>query len=1209
MKSDRHIELAREDARARVVAQREFGCPLVLEAGAGTGKTATLVARIVSWCLGPGWESAERQLPETTLERVAARVLARVVAITFTEAAAAEMAERVERVLGDIASGEMPETLTEISDMDAGVRRLRAEALCAAIDQLPVQTIHAWCRAILAAHPIEAGLHPRFAVDADLLRHRALVRDVLDAELRRAYAAPIDARHLTLAEHGVGPGELEEALVGLVEAGVAAREFAQDPLAAWRIAELLEDLRDGVHALLEASAGTLHACGPVRIAREVAAALDATASRLAAAPAKPAFLAELCAWLGESWQENLTDRLLDWGRDRFKAGERDALGDRSHAVATAAARLAPALVALRGLDPLLLAQEHGLLATLLARVEQAARAQGLITFQGLLESCARLLVECPPVAAALRREIDQLLVDEFQDTDARQCSLIASLALEGPPAARPGLFLVGDPKQSIYGWRSADLAAYEGFLERVEAAGGAVHRLSVNHRSVPAVLEEVERVLAPVMQRRAQLQPGFETLVASDANANRAGFEAGTAAPIEHWLPVSLDDAQEKPLRTRLADATRHEARALAADLRQLHDVSGVLWSSVGVLFRSRGDWDVYLTALREADVPFAVEGDRSYFQRREIIDASALVRSVLDPADPLALLAMLRCSAVGVPDAALEPLFERDFVALAARLPDRDALRALTKAVDLVVAELPAHLPGLERIRGWEHNLLDWLDAVGALRTSFLVDPADVFVEKLRQRTLFEVAEAARFLGAWRAANLERFFSDLAGGLAAGAPVGDVLRGLRHAVAEEEPREEGRLRDLLPDAVRILTLHGAKGLAFDHVYLMQLHKGGGRREDGVAARRVAGSRGDRLELRLQGTETLGWHRARMQQEQVAAFERVRLLYVAMTRARQRLVLSGLPRGFFQGDDSLAALVARREPAGPDVAELVGRCTASESHRVDTAAARWALPALAPEARGHRAEAVPREVPDVERVRRDAETLRVAAHEASLRMQRPFGCTASAAAHARDAGGSPASGVTLGGDPEVARAAGSAIHHVLEVLDLGVSPERSLAEAPAAIDRYLAAHVRATVHGEAQRAAHALLDGMATGDLLPRLFALGPRRVARELPLLLRPGPDDVAVGFVSGSIDLLYRDPGAGALVVVDYKTDRLGDDAALQARAAHYAPQGEVYVRAVQEAFGLDARPRFELWFLAHDRCIAVAPRPSHALQLHLELGPAPS
>src|SRR5262249_31950223 len=157
-----------------------------------------------------------------------------------------------------------------------------------------------------------------------------------------------------------------------------------------------------------------------------------------------------------------------------------------------------------------------------------------------------------------------------------------------------------------------------------------------------------------------------------------------------------------------------------------------VAWRSVGVLFRSRGDWDVYLAALREAGIPFSVEGDRTYYRRREIVDAVGFVCCVLDPNDQLALLTLLRSSAAGVPDAAWLPLWAAGFPKLAARLGfDVDALPALAEILRSAARAIDGSVPGLERVAGWEEAALACLEAVDALRRSFACDSGDVFVER----------------------------------------------------------------------------------------------------------------------------------------------------------------------------------------------------------------------------------------------------------------------------------------------------------------------------------------------------------------------------------------------------------------------------------------------------------------------------------------------
>ncbi len=162
--------LRQRDREARHAAQTRFEAPLVLQAGAGTGKTTTLIARLLSWTLGEGWERAVRRLAERAVpgrpeeeapDRVAADVLGRVVAITFTEAAAAEMAGRAARELAALAAGgEAAGWLDAALLPPAAERSRRARALLGTLDHLAVRTIHAFCRSLLADHPLEAGVHP-----------------------------------------------------------------------------------------------------------------------------------------------------------------------------------------------------------------------------------------------------------------------------------------------------------------------------------------------------------------------------------------------------------------------------------------------------------------------------------------------------------------------------------------------------------------------------------------------------------------------------------------------------------------------------------------------------------------------------------------------------------------------------------------------------------------------------------------------------------------------------------------------------------------------------------------------------------------------------------------------------------------------------------------------------------------------------------------
>jgi ATP-dependent helicase/nuclease subunit A len=1173
-------ELREADAAARALAQREFARPLVLEAGAGTGKTATLVARVLAWSLGAGWERAEAALARDAAPaaRVAARVLDGVVAITFTEAAAAEMSQRVDAALAQLLEGSLPVGVDADALPPPLLRHARAAALRGALDHLQLQTIHAWCRRLLSSHPLAAGVHPGFQVDADGRLAADAARRALEARLRAAYDAH-DPAALALAEAGCGPAELEEALVALLERGVRAGELEQDPAAPDRIAALGARLHAALAALRDAGGGAL-AFAPNGNASRVAEGIRALLAAWPAAWTREA-LAPFAAELERQLPDALRAHLKKWARSDFGVKEAEAFGGGADAIAAAAAPLPRLLEHVAALDLARLDAARGLLRAALADAEDALRRRGAVGFAQLLSGTEALLSGRPDVAAAVRGGIDQLLVDEFQDTDRRQCAIVAALALEGPMSVRPGLFLVGDPKQSIYGWREADLAAYEDFVQRVQAAGGERHRLSVNHRSVRAVLAEVERVIAPVMRPEPGLQPGFEPLVAREGAAD--------GEPVEHWLTARLDPESHELARTSAAEATALEARALARHLAELHEREGVDWSEMAVLARSRGDWDVYLEALRARGIPFTVEGDRSYYRRREIVEAAAWLRCVLDPGDVVALVTALRSSAVGVPDAAWIGLFGVSLPARVARLSggEGDELAALARDVAGVAAALPPGVPGLERLRGWEHALLAALRAIGELRRAFAESAPDTFIEQLRDLTCFEASESARFLGAWRAANLERFFRGVAAQLASGAPPAELLRALRRAVAEEEPAEEMQPRDLAADGVRVLTLHGAKGLDFGHVFLVQLHKGSSRVPPQIEVARVDG----RLEYRLLGAATPGFDRVVATREAVSRAERVRLLYVGMTRARKRLVLSGLwpAQQTRAASDSLVALLEQREPAGPAWSEIRKIAGARGGASADAADARWRVLALEADAEAAQPRHAEKQTVDAAALEAEARQLRTDVEAARARMARPLGARASGEARdAEEQASEPHAARVPAREraAEHARAVGSLVHRALERVDLRAADLGAALTVDAdGLDPALAA---------ALPDARALLDRFARGPLCARLASLRDLVVARELPVLLAPSAEDAAVGYVAGSIDLVHRDPERGELVVVDYKTDGTLSEDPHDPRRDAYRRQGAAYQRALRDALGLAALPRFELWWLAHGRVEVLGPMP---------------
>lgn len=243
-----------------------------------------------------------------------------------------------------------------------------------------------------------------------------------------------------------------------------------------------------------------------------------------------------------------------------------------------------------------------------------------------------------------------------------------------------------------------------------------------------------------------------------------------------------------------------------------------------------------------------------------------------------------------------------------------------------------------------------------------------------------------------------------------------------------------------------------------------------------------------------------------------------------------------------------------------------------------------------------------------------AERLRALRAAAAARSARPTSAAVSAEAHRRlealvEARFEETRGPTgqPEGDRTAAMAAGSVVHRVLEELDLAAlaaDPRRELARHRSRLGGLLRPFLgpgydaeAAEAASEARRRIEELLDRLERGEMLARLAALGEHVVARELPVLLpapATGSDATGstgpVGFVSGALDLLYRDPETGELVVADYKTDAAETDERIAELAEAYAPQARLYARAVQEALGLPDPPRAELWFLGSGRIVEI-------------------
>lgn len=1183
-----------QDTATRKLAQREFAKPMVVEAGAGTGKTALLVARVVAWCVGPGWH--RHAVEGRAAEEVARRVVERVVAVTFTEAAAGEMARKIGEALGALGGGEKPigwaGALQEVPD-DAEMAH-RARVLADEVHRLAVGTIHSFCQRLLSTYPLEAGLHPRFVVDAEEDAIAALVVEVVEEALRTLDRNPSRPDWEVLAGAGVDPPQIAETLQHLASNGVTAADLEDDPFTPERAQREADGLHRAVRDFADIARERLGSLsGSATTSRLARDALWALAEGVAELGPSPGW-AELAA-LAAGIPSTALTRIADWGRGDFNVTEARCLGDAAAGAAQAAAALSPFLGRLAKLRPLELTAARRVLGPLLGEVERRRAARGIVGFNDLLFRAASLVESSPSVVREVRAGIDQLLVDEFQDTDAVQCRLVEALAFGGTEP--PGLFVVGDPKQSIYAWRNADLAAYARFVSAVEARGGGRHPLVCNFRSVEPILDEVREVVGAVMFAVDDVQPPFVPLAPTGELAGAAGYAVGGRTAVERWVawPPSDDGARPEPAASGIT--TAFEAEAVASDILEVATRDGVRWGDIAVLLRATTAQEKLLEAFRRRGIPYEVAREREFYRQREVVEAAALVRVVVDPTDTLALLTVLRSDVVGVPDAALAPLWEAGFPSAVARLDGGGdgRLAAVANCIARAASAVPAGVPAGDALGLWTDSLTGAVGVIADLRAAFAKEPPDRFVERMRSGWLAEVSAAARFLGRFRRARLERFFADLETRLAAGeGGVAALTRFLRRSVTDARGSAVGGEPDLQANAVHVMTIHGAKGLDFKHVYLVQVHRGTGRSERSTAEARVL-PLGERREYRVFGWPTPDFLEAADLKDRQSRAETARLLYVAMTRAKERLVVSGGWNGKPFADSPLEAssfadLVDHRL----DREALGAQLDASVSRNLDRDGyGQWYVPSLDS---GLWAGDPVGTSPDPglqgpAEVRRQAELLAAAAVVAAARMARPLTGGASSLELGPDVRlereeSAADRGAT--GPHAVATAVGSAVHRLMERLDLSCDASPQLV---AGMEREVS-ELEATFEGPALADAvsrmRTLVGRLVGGVCLKTLGSLAGVLVGREIAVVATPLEERGPVAAVSGFVDLVYRDPDDGRLVVADYKTDHLEGEEALAARTAVYEPQVRTYARALRQALALDHEPHVELWFLAADRIV---------------------
>jgi ATP-dependent exoDNAse (exonuclease V) beta subunit len=1021
-----------------------------------------------------------------------------VAAITFTEKAAGELRVRIRNRMAERLA-----ELERVGDADPeGQARLRAAE--ARLDRATITTIHSFCGQVLRERPIEAGVTPGFGV-ADEVTARALFEEAWDDWLA-AELADLDSPLAPVLEAGVRTQDL----ANLVREMLVHRDALADPDAvltpvadaeagagrAWDV------FRDAVAALDAGIDGLLAACRkpgedkahvPMSAAR---AAIARLARRVAPGSGVPAH-----RLLGPlPFRKPGRGRKGDWDGDCLaRLRELAGTAEEAHAAWAECHRSMLALLAVRRLRGALDAY---------ARIKAE---RSLLDFEDLLLVTRDLLRKDPAARRDLAGTWTRLLVDEFQDTDPVQVEIVCLLAAAGevdvagalPPAGAGALFVVGDPKQSIYRFRRADIQMYQRTVRAMTETGSVQEVITANFRTRPSIINWVNRLFERLMpaDEAGDHQPRYEAM--EPFRDEPPGDGGGVIRLAIDARAEPDDDGKVRDLKA--AGRRRAEARGVAAWLareigggertivdRDSGEVRRLRWSDAAILFRTSTSVDAYEDALRRAEIPYRVEGGRFYFKRQEVQALLATLRAIDEPGNRVEMVAALRSVLFGFTDDEL-------VLAADAGLFEPGGPR-----------ETPP--PGIRAAAAWirERHARRHVEGPGRMVESVLAATQAVELFALRP------------LGEQRVANLRKIvdearrFEGHAGGFR------EFIRFLseREAALEKE-HDSPLVEDGAAGAVTLQTMHGAKGLEYGIVVLADLDgvAAGGR--DDAHLKRDADGRVT-LGFRLAGFpggggKTPGWEALEAEEARHAEAERKRLFYVAVTRARDRLVLPIAER-----DGKAVGLRALLSPG--DLDDLPVEHPPADGVPDDEPLLRrgWRVPA--PTDDGAREATL--EVNAARAAHRDRLSAITAAWPPAVRWLNP-----SLAGGAGRGKGDETATIEAPVEPGPdGRPVGRAVHAALEGMAAdGRDRERRVARAAASEG----------IDDPAERARVARLVDTALAHPLWKRGTVAAR-TAREVPVLAGwPAEDAGGVArCIDGTCDLLFEEEGG--LVLVDWKSDR---------------------------------------------------------------------
>ena len=875
-----------DDAASRQLIETALDTTFVVEAAAGTGKTTALVGRIV------------RIIAEGKAQ------VGEIVAVTFTEKAAGELKLRLrERLdLARAAAGSDPEARTRL---DSALTRL---------EEAHVGTIHAFCADLLRERPVEAGVDPLFEVLTEPAATR-LFDDAFGRWLQDVLADPPEGVRRALRRSAFGGED------GPVD---RLRRAAWD-LAQWR--DFVEPwTRNPFEREREIDALVMALHEVADLTRNPASTGDplATGTEPIRRLSDEIRLQQAFGDGGEADYDGWEAGLVDLSRDRLLSRVKPGRGP-SYRQGLPRDRVMGAVTDLRGsLEQYRMAADADLAARLQTELRGALRqyellkaGQGALDFLDLLLVARNLVRDNRQVREGFQRRFKRIFVDEFQDTDPLQAEIILLLAADDPGEtnwrnARPlggRLFLVGDPKQSIYRFRRADVAIYREVSERVEDWGGTRLHLSTSFRSVPEIQAVVNAAFGPVMTGDdLTLQADYVPLARSRPALEDQPSIIALPVPEPYGGRYVRDRAVEQSLPDAVGALIEWIVNQSGWKVTERAGGGPVPVSAkhICLLFRRFVSWETdvtrpYVESLEARGIAHVLVGGRAFHEREEVEALRAAMAAIEWPDDELSVFATLRGPLFAIGDEELLEWAHR----FGRRVPGKFARGTFHpfRVPGVFEQNAPPEIAHLRPIAEalWllqrlhrRRNYVQRVESDGGARTSGGVSGT---LQELLTATRAHVGFALRTGGEQALANVLHIAElarqyEMGGGISFRGFVEELRMAAETAQASEAPILEED-----SDGVRMMTVHKAKGLEFPIVVLADLTCQLSRPDasrwidpgGSLCALKLGGWAP--TDLLLHGGEEAARDRA----------EAIRLAYVAATRARDVLVVPVIGDEAYQG--------------------------------------------------------------------------------------------------------------------------------------------------------------------------------------------------------------------------------------------------------------------------------------------------------------------